>query len=255
MGTYKEEFAFNFFVDDPKEIKQGTQRMVRVLMDYIAESNFTAINELLQAGKQMRYSIQGYEEDVNTSEEIKTMLTSAGYTSALLDAMQLYVDKANAQNEILKVKTKYRDAVLRALAKRGTLLHGDLASVISVSPSQLNAIIKQMNETSVKLVNVEEISKYKLYSITPVAYKYIMKQEQEYLPRKDKKLPAWKSREYVVPASRYNEQEFTIELYIDKTENVKRKELEVVKRLSRVTPKYSENVVSTQILPYKKKLA
>lgn len=255
MGTHKEEFAFNFFVDDPKEIRRGTQQMARTLMEYIAESDFAAINEMLRASKQMRYSIQGYEEDADTSEEIKMMLTSAGYASALLDAMQLYVDKANAKNEILKVRTKYRDTVLWALAKRGTLLHGDLASVISVSPSQLNAIIKQMNETSVKLVNVEEISKYKLYSITPVAYKYIMKKEREYLPRKDKKLSTWKNDDYVPPTSRYNEQEIANVFCFDISGRRERKEPEGVKVLPWGMKKYSENTVNAQVLKYKQKMA
>ena len=55
------------------------------------------------------------------------------------------------------------------------MFHKDLANAIGVSPSGLNAVIKQMNAYPVKTINIQDVSKYKLYSMTPVAYRYCMK--------------------------------------------------------------------------------
>lgn len=121
----------------------------------------------------MRYSAQGYLEESKVAKDEKETLVQAGYQCALMDVMQMYLEHLNTQYDIQKISTKYRDEVLSVLAKRGTMLHGDLASAIEVSASGLNAVIKRMNATPVKLVSVEEVSKYKLYSITPIAYKYI----------------------------------------------------------------------------------
>lgn len=127
----------------------------------------------------MRYSAQGYLEESKVAKKEKETFVQIGYEYALLDVMQMYLEKLNVQNEIQQISTKYKDEVLSVLAKRGTMLHGDLASTIEVSASGLNAIIKRMNATSVKLINVEEVSKYKLYSITPIAYKYITESKPE----------------------------------------------------------------------------
>lgn len=254
MDTYRERYAFNFFVDNPKDIKDGTQQMMCKLLDYIVESDYVKIDSLLKESKVMRYSIQGYEEDVDISDEIKEKLMSAGYASALVDAMQLYVEKISAQNEILKVNTKYKNTVLRILEKRGTLLHGDLASALGVSPSALNAIIKQMNGTSVKLISVEQISKYKLYSLTPIAYKYIIKQEQDHFPRK--KLMFGQETKGYVQTSKYKGHRFYDKLYIETQDKEENQEIKTLKKITQTLPKYSEKAMyDTQMLKYKKKLA
>ena len=67
------------------------------------------------------------------------------------------------------------DSIEIDLKKRGTLLHKDLAAELGVSASELTDLIRKMNSTSVKLINVEAVSKYKLYSLTPIANQYIKK--------------------------------------------------------------------------------
>lgn len=255
METNAEKYTFNFFVDSPQEIKERNQQMMRKLLDSMVEMDWTEIDKLLKESKATRYSIQGYEEDVEVPKDIKEKLISAGYASALIDAMQLYVEKINTQNEIYKINTKYRDVILRILAKRGTLLHGDLASALGVSPSGLNAIIKQMNGTTVKLISVEEISKYKLYSITPVAYKYIMRQEQEHLPRKDNTISKYGIDGYVL-ASKYKERPAFVDLNIECRDIEELKRIEVLHKITHTNQKYGERVVAnTQILKFEKKLA
>ena len=93
--------------------------------------------------------------------------------------MQIYLNKVSAQKEIDKIKTKYKDDVLRILMKNRIMFHKDLAGALGVSPSGLNAIIKQMNASSVKLINTDNASKFKLYSLTPVAYQYCSKMNTE----------------------------------------------------------------------------
>lgn len=254
MGTNNEKYAFNFFVDNPRDIRNGTQEMMCKMLDCIIESDYMKFDSLLAESKVMRYSIQGYEEDVDVPEEIKMNLKSAGYATALLDAMQLYLEKMSIQNEILRVKTKYRDTVLRILEKRGTLLHGDLASALGVSPSALNAIIKQMNGTSVKLIAVEQISKYKLYSLTPIAYKYIVKQEQDHFLRK--RMPLRQNMNGYIETSKYNGYKIYSELNLEYQDKEQKEEINNLKGMTQITPKYGERMLNNpQILKTKKKLA
>lgn len=179
MGTYKDEYVFDFFKADQEEIEKKIRGLSKKIIELIAESDFQELGKLLQECKAMRYIAQGYLEETEENAEEKRVLVNIGYTRALLDVMQMYLQKLTIQNEIQQIHTKYRDEILTILAKSGTLLHKDLASAAGVSISGLTAIIKQMNATSVKMIHVEEISKFKLYSITPVAYKYVMQNMPE----------------------------------------------------------------------------
>lgn len=175
MGTYQENYTSNFMVDEPEKIREKTQKLVKILTESLTEADFTEIAHLLQETKSMSYSIQGYLERLQLAKREKDMLMHAGYNSALLDMMRLYTANLYMQEEIKKVTTKYRDMILRILDKRGTLLHKDLAAELMIAPNNLTAIIKQMNATSVKLIHVEEFSKFKSYSLTPIARQYIKK--------------------------------------------------------------------------------
>lgn len=254
MGKQEREYAFNFFLDPPQKIKQGTQRMIRAMVDHMVDADYVEVGKMLQESKHMRYSIQGYEEATAISGETKAMLVNAGYASAVLDAMQLYAEKMEAQNEILKVNTKYRDTLLRILAKRGTLLHRDLASALGVSPSGLSAIITQMNATSVKLVNVEAISKYTLYSITPVAYKYITKQDQGHLPEKKRPAPGRGRKVFVRPKSKYGEQELRLEWNPALWERENQEAMAMFQVPCHTTAKYGRNaLMAVRTQQYKEK--
>lgn len=179
MGTYREKYVFNFFRASQEEMREKVQGLARKLVEILILANFGEMSMLFEECKSIRYSAQGYLEDSKVAENEKKTLVQAGYECALMDVAQMYLERLKAQNEVLQISTKYKDEILSVLAKRGTMMHGDLASAIEVSASGLNAIIKRMNATPVKLVNVEEVSKYKLYSITPIAYKYITERKPE----------------------------------------------------------------------------
>lgn len=175
MNTYQENYTSNFMLDEPEKIRVKTQKLVKILAETLTEADFTEISHLLQETKSMSYSIQGYLEKLQLSKREKDMLMHAGYNSALLDMMRLYTANLYTQEEVKKVATKYRDMILRILDKRGTLLHKDLAAELMITPNNLTAVIKQMNATPVKLIHVEEFSKFKAYSLTPIARQYIEK--------------------------------------------------------------------------------
>lgn len=175
MNTYQEKYVSNFMVDDSKKIQEKTQRLIKALAKTLTETDFTEIDHLLQETKPMGYSIQGYLERLHLAKCERDMLMHAGYNSALLDMMRLYTANLYAQEEIQKITTKYRDMILRILAKRGVLLHKDLAVELMTTPNNLTAVIKQMNATAVKLIHIEEFSKFKAYSLTPIARQYIEK--------------------------------------------------------------------------------
>lgn len=179
MGIYREKYVFSYFRASQEEIREKVQGLARKLIEFLIAANFGEMSVLFEECKSIRYSAQGYLEESKVAKKEKETLVQVGYECALMDMAQMYLECMSMQNEVLKISTKYRDEVLSILAKRGTMLHGDLASAIEVSTSGLNAVIKRMNATSVKLINIEEVSKYKLYSITPIAYKYITERKPE----------------------------------------------------------------------------
>ncbi len=176
MNTGKDQTIVNYFTDDVREIRKKTQRLIKKSIGLFAEGEFDDVKDLLEMSKTMRYSIQAYIESLDMEHDEKDKLVQAGYVSAIIDSMQLYIDELKVQKEVQSISTRYKEQLLYILKNRGTLLHKDLAAELRVSDSGLTPIIKKMNSTSVKLVNVEEISKYKLYSLTPIANQYIAKQ-------------------------------------------------------------------------------
>lgn len=174
MATYKGKYVFNFFKSSQKEMQEKLQGLVKRIVKLLMDANYREMERLFEECKPVRYSAQGYVEESKIPNDEKKTLVNAGYAYGILDVMQMYLKELNVQNEIQQVKTKYKDEIITVLSKTGTMLHGDLASAIGVSASGLNAVIKKMNATSVKLIHVEEVSKYKLYSVTPAAYNYII---------------------------------------------------------------------------------
>ncbi|MBQ2802858.1 MAG: hypothetical protein IJF07_03060, partial [Lachnospiraceae bacterium] len=174
MSTY-EELRFNYFLEDSSSAGEKSRKMMNCLIKHLATADYDEIRKLYDAVKPVRYSVQGYMESLGTLTEAQLKLFYAGNTNAILDIMLAYVDKLHAEKEIEKINTKYKLSILYTLAKRGSLLHKQLAATLGVTPSGLTAVIKQMNATSVKLINIEEVSKYTIYSLTPVAYQYVLK--------------------------------------------------------------------------------
>ena len=171
MNT-KQVQCLNFFVDSLEAIRKKNQVLLMGLVDWIMQSDYQSISGAYQTIKSTKYSAQGYMESLNIVSDIKGRVYDAGYASALIDLAKLYGDRSSAFAEISGIKTSYKDEILSILLERGILLHKELAGELGISKSQLNATIKLMNSSSVKLINAEEVSKYKLYSLTPIAYKY-----------------------------------------------------------------------------------
>lgn len=186
MGEYQ-KILLNFFTDDSKMLKSKLKQILKNLTCFILETDFDGIKEMYTLTKSMKYSGQGYLESLKNFDDEKQKIFDIGYAYALTDFMQMYMDKLYVEKEILNIKTRYKDNVMYILAQQGRLLHKDLAAKLGVSPSGLNAVIKQMNSQPVKLINVEEISKFKIYSLTPVAYQYLVKHNiNNFLDKKQK---------------------------------------------------------------------
>ena len=172
MNT-KQVQELNFFVDSLEASHKKNHALLIRLVDWIMQSDYQSISDAYQAIKSTKYSVQGYMESLDIVSDIKGRVYDAGYASALIDLAKLYGDRSSAFAEISGIKTSYKDEILSILLERGILLHKELAGELGISKSQLNATIKLMNSSSVKLINAEEVSKYKLYSLTPIAYKYV----------------------------------------------------------------------------------
>ena len=167
-----EKLTANFFADKEETREEKIRSAAKSFINLIIESQCEEINTLYKVTKPGRNSGQAYLQELEIDDDIKKVIFDIGYSDALLDMMQLYLEKVSVQKEIDKVKTKYRNDILRILMEKRIMFHKDLAGAIGVSASGLNAVIKQMNATSVKLINVDKISKFTLYSLTPAAYQY-----------------------------------------------------------------------------------
>lgn len=256
MDKYQDVGTFNFFIDDVATIREKTQDMVKRMVKYLVATEYAELEKMLQNCKPLRYSIQGYVEETEVPKEIKDMLISAGYTTALIDAMRLYTAALSVEREIQRVNTKYRDEILRILARRGTMLHGDLATAIHVSASGLNAIVKQMNATSVKLINIEDVSKFKLYSITPVAYKYIMDRGPDTIFREKRPKRRKQQAELGMVDSKFKDMKMVMESDIDYNSTMEWTEIKDIERITVKTKKYNDKVADCgKVLKYHKRLA
>lgn len=75
------------------------------------------------------------------------------------------IDYAVIRNQIIQSRTKYCEPILRLLFQEGELYHGDLAEKLKVSPSGLNSVIKKMQESDPSIIIVNQIGKYKIYTL------------------------------------------------------------------------------------------
>lgn len=182
-----QKWTFNFFVDKEKDLDEKIRSVVRIFMNLIIESEYKEIDTFYKTIKPAKNSGQAYLQELEIEEYIKKKIYDIGYSTALLDSMQLYLEKVSVQREIDGIKTKYKNDIILILMKNRIMFHKDLAGTIGVSPSGLNAVIKQMNASPVKLINVDQISKFKLYSLTPAAYQYGLKIHKEKIEAKKKK--------------------------------------------------------------------
>lgn len=83
------------------------------------------------------------------------------------------MDKEKIEWEISQIRSKYGEKILNILKEERTMYHGDLAVRLSVSPSGLNAIIKKMLDVEIPLLMVEQIGKFKKYSLSEAAREYM----------------------------------------------------------------------------------
>lgn len=82
------------------------------------------------------------------------------------------IDYTTIQQQIIQSRTKYCERILKLLYQEGELYHGDLADKLQVSPSGLHAVIKKILETTPPLIVVNQIGKYKIYTLPDYVKKY-----------------------------------------------------------------------------------
>lgn len=89
---------------------------------------------------------------------------------------------------INQVRTKYCDRILKLLNDEGSLYHGDMAKRLGLSASGLNAIIRKMQEYD-SLLHVDEIGKYKIYSLSNEMKQYFQAKNERivHLPRSQRR--------------------------------------------------------------------
>lgn len=84
------------------------------------------------------------------------------------------VEEDDIHKQILQIRSKYCEPILKILGEEGELYHKDLAERLNVAPSGLNLAVKKMLESSPPLIEMTEIGKYKIYTLPPRIKKYFM---------------------------------------------------------------------------------
>ena len=174
----QEKILFNYFSDDIETIEIKIRGMIKKIAILLTESKVEQLKELWLKNKFIRNVGQAYLQEIKIEEDTKRYIMSIGYANALFDLMQLYMDKVSDVREIEQIKTKYRDAIFEILAQRKIVMHKELAKELGVSASGLNDIIKHMNASKTQLVHIEQVSKYKFYSLTSIAYQYYIRNKE-----------------------------------------------------------------------------
>lgn len=85
----------------------------------------------------------------------------------------LHLDEIETQ--IKSVRSKYCEPILNILEEEDNIYHGDLAEKLNLSASGLNAVVKKMQEVTIPLLKIDEIGKYKIYSLSDEVRRYVIR--------------------------------------------------------------------------------
>lgn len=98
------------------------------------------------------------------------------------------MEREKIEREINQVRSKYGEKILYILKSERSMYHGDLAAKLEISPSGLNAIVKKMTEGEIPLIRVEQVGKFKKYSLPDEVRQYMENENPEQqgtgMPRK-----------------------------------------------------------------------
>lgn len=78
--------------------------------------------------------------------------------------------------ELINIKQKHKDVLLRKVYDKEGISHSELAEEIGVSPSGLNAIVKKINEDlepENQPLKSKKVNKFRYYSLTEIGKKYV----------------------------------------------------------------------------------
>lgn len=79
----------------------------------------------------------------------------------------------DATDSIMQIRQKYKNPALLILYELNRILHAELANLLDVSPSGLNAIIKKINETDKKPIHDIKAGKFKFYQLSEEGKIYV----------------------------------------------------------------------------------
>lgn len=97
-----------------------------------------------------------------------------GYLCAQQREMEDFeTDSEEIHNQILHVRSKYCEPILKLLFQEEELYHGDLAKKLELSPSGLNAIIKKIMEQEPPIIEMTQFGKYTIYTLADRARRYM----------------------------------------------------------------------------------
>ena len=82
-------------------------------------------------------------------------------------------DSEKIRRQILQVRSKYCEPILKLLFQEEELYQGDLAVKLELSPSGLSAIIKKMMEQKPPIIEMTQFGKYTIYTLPDRVRRYM----------------------------------------------------------------------------------
>lgn len=82
--------AINFFTEDSSDVERKTKKLLEHFIKLIADSEFDEVEKLYREIKSIKYSGQGFLENLEAFDNEKQQIFNIGYAYAVIDAMQLY---------------------------------------------------------------------------------------------------------------------------------------------------------------------
>ena len=76
------------------------------------------------------------------------------------------MEREQIERQIDQIRSKHTRPILKLLEHEHSMYHGELAEQLNISPSGLNAIIKKMLAAELPLIEVDQIGKFKKYSLS-----------------------------------------------------------------------------------------
>ena len=91
------KLKLNFFTEQLSDIEKKIRSIVKYFIQLLIVSDCKKIENLRSTIKPAKYSGMAYLQELDIDDDIKKIIFDIGYTEALLDMMQMYVETSSVK--------------------------------------------------------------------------------------------------------------------------------------------------------------